>query len=70
MEREYKMYSKYDPDLKMLMIGFSPERLQQLISILETYGEAEIELSQEAKDMRSFLEVSKLAMTYSNMVNK
>lgn len=56
------MYSKYDREKKLLMIGFEAERLNQLISILMTYINEEGMLKTEATDILAFIETARLAI--------
>jgi hypothetical protein len=59
------MYSKFDFEKKLLMVGFTPDRLSELMTILKLHIDSKDALIKEAQEILTFLEASRLAMIFS-----
>jgi hypothetical protein len=56
------MYSKFDTDKKLLMVGFDAENFNLLIDIISFYIKQDGIKQKKARDVLTFLETSKLAV--------
>jgi len=56
------MYSKFDPDKQLLMVGFDAENFNFLIHIISFYINQDGIRHKKASDLLEFLEVSKLVV--------
>jgi hypothetical protein len=56
------MYSNFDFEKQLLMVGFTPERLAKIIAILYEFVDSSPVLVEEAQEILTFLQASKLAI--------
>lgn len=61
------MYSKYDPEKQLMMVGFSKEQLEILIKILCEHVDSCATSIKEANNILTFLEVSRLGLAVSGL---